>query len=57
MAEMRIHWKIERMDEGEEQDPRFAECLLEIKGRIECGGRAAGEGHDSDDGPIDSGCE
>lgn len=30
------------MDEGEEPDPRFAECLLEIEGRIECGGKTAG---------------
>ena len=42
MAEMRIHWKIERMDEGDEPDPRFAECLLEIEGRIECDGQPAG---------------
>jgi len=42
MAEMRIHWKIERLDEGDEQDPRFAECLLGIEGRIECDGMPAG---------------
>lgn len=42
MAEMRIHWKIERMDEGDEPNPRFAECLLEIEGRIECDGQPAG---------------
>ena len=39
---MRIHWKIERMDEGDEPDPRFAECLLQIEGRIECDGNPAG---------------
>lgn len=39
---MRIHWKIKRLDEGDEPDTRFAECLLEIEGRIECGGRTAG---------------
>ena len=36
MSQMRIHWKIERMDGGDVQDPRFAECLLQIEGRIEC---------------------
>ena len=39
---MRIHWKITRLDEGDEQDPRFAECLLEIEGWIECDGKPAG---------------
>lgn len=42
MAEMHIHWKIERMDQGDEPDPRFAECLLEIEGRIEIDGQPAG---------------
>jgi GNAT superfamily N-acetyltransferase len=42
MSEPLIHWKIERMDEGEEPDLRLAECLLEIEGRIECGGQTAG---------------
>ena len=42
MENMRIHWKIERIDEGDVEDPRFAECLLEIEGRIECGGQSAG---------------
>jgi len=42
MSELRIHWKINRLDEGEEPDPRFAECVLEIEGRIECGGETAG---------------
>ena len=42
MTAPHIHWKIERLDEGEEQDPRFAECLLEIEGRIECDGEPAG---------------
>lgn len=42
MAEMHIHWKIHRLDEGDEPDPRFAECLLEIEGRIECDGQPAG---------------
>jgi GNAT superfamily N-acetyltransferase len=39
---MHIHWKITRLDEGDEQDPRFAECLLGIEGRIECDGQPAG---------------
>ncbi len=42
MSEMKIHWKVERLDEGDEPDLRLAECLLEIEGRIECGGKAAG---------------
>lgn len=42
MTDMHIHWKIKRLDEGEEPDPRFAECALEIEGRIECGGSTAG---------------
>jgi GNAT superfamily N-acetyltransferase len=42
MSNMHIHWKIERVDEGDEPDPRFAECLLEIEGRIECDGQPAG---------------
>ncbi|MEO8616237.1 MAG: hypothetical protein ABI600_13915 [Luteolibacter sp.] len=42
MENLKIHWKINRLDEGEEPDPRFAECLLEIEGRIECGGETAG---------------
>lgn len=32
MAEMHIDWKIQRLDEGEVQDPRFAECVLETFG-------------------------
>lgn len=42
MSELRIHWKIERLDDGEEPDPRFAECLLEIEGSIEFDGQTAG---------------
>ena len=42
MAALQIRWKIDRLDEGEERDPRFAECLLEIEGRIECNGQPAG---------------
>ncbi len=42
MPELHIHWKINRLDEGEEPDPRIAECVLEIEGRIECGGSTAG---------------
>jgi GNAT superfamily N-acetyltransferase len=42
MSKPQIHWKIQRMDEGDEPDLRFAECLLEIEGRIECGGQTAG---------------
>ena len=42
MTGMRIHWKVTRLDEGETEDLRFAECLLEIEGRIECDGQPAG---------------
>jgi hypothetical protein len=36
MAEMRIHWKIERMDEGDVRDPRFAvECYSRGSGVID----------------------
>jgi len=42
VEKLSIRWKIKRLDEGEEPDPRFAECLLEIEGRIECGGETAG---------------
>lgn len=42
MSEIKIHWKIQRMDEGDVRDPRFAECLLKIEGRIECEGQPAG---------------
>ena len=42
MSELHIHWKINRLDEGDEPDPRFAECLLGIEGRIELGGATAG---------------
>ena len=42
MADLQIQWEIKRLDEGEEPDPRFAGCLLEIEGRIECGGETAG---------------
>ena len=42
MEEMHIHWKIERLDQGDIKDLRFAECLLEIEGQIECDGQTAG---------------
>lgn len=42
MAALYIHWKIQRLDQGDIEDPRFAECLLEIEGRIECDGQPAG---------------
>lgn len=42
MGDLRIHWKIKRLDHGEEPDVRIAECLLEISGRIECDGQTAG---------------
>lgn len=42
MDELHIHWKIHRLDEGGEQNPLFAECLLQIEGRIECDGQPAG---------------
>jgi GNAT superfamily N-acetyltransferase len=42
MSKPKIHWKIQRLDEGEEPDLRLAECLLEIEGRIECNGQTAG---------------
>jgi len=42
MSELRIHWRINRLDDGEEPDPRFAECVLGIEGRIEWGGETAG---------------
>jgi hypothetical protein len=42
MAEMKIHWKVERMDGGEIADPRFAECVLQIEGWIEYDGQPAG---------------
>ncbi len=42
MLEPKIHWSVSRLDEGEEPDPRFAECALQIEGRIECGGSTAG---------------
>jgi hypothetical protein len=37
-----MQWKVKRIDEGEEPDPREADCALEIEGRIECGGTQAG---------------
>ena len=42
MTEPRIDWNIRRIDEGDEPDLRRAECVLEIDGRIECGGSTAG---------------
>ncbi len=39
---MKLHWQIKRMDEGDEPELRFAECLLGIEGRIECDGQEAG---------------
>lgn len=46
MSELRIHWKINRWDEGDEPDPRIAECVLGIEGGIE-----------TDDGLIHKDCE
>lgn len=40
---MEIDWRIERMDEGEERDPRDEPCLLRISGKIKQGGQPAGE--------------
>ena len=31
---MEIDWKIKRLDEGEERDPRDEGCLLKIDGKI-----------------------
>lgn len=39
---MYIQWKINRLDWEDEPDPQLANCLLQIEGRIECGGRTAG---------------
>lgn len=39
---MHIHWKIERLDEGEDPNPADGECLIEIEGKIECDGQPAG---------------
>ena len=39
---MHIHWKIERLDQGENPNPADGECLLEIEGEIECDGQPAG---------------
>jgi GNAT superfamily N-acetyltransferase len=40
---MTIRWKAKRLDESEEPNLQIAECLLEIDGRIEVDGAAAGE--------------
>lgn len=37
-----IEWKIERLDEGEEHDPREEGCLLKIDGMIKVDGKVAG---------------
>jgi hypothetical protein len=42
MAALHIEWKIERLDQGDIKDLRYAECLLEIEGRIICDGQTAG---------------
>ena len=39
---MHIHWKIERLDEGEDPNPADGESLIEIEGKIECDGQPAG---------------
>ncbi len=39
---MHIHWKIKRLDEGGDKSLAEEECLLEIEGKIECDGQAAG---------------
>ena len=40
---MDIDWKIERLDEGEERDPRQRGCLLKIDGKIKVDGEMAGQ--------------
>jgi GNAT superfamily N-acetyltransferase len=42
VAEIDIHWKIRRLDEGDEPDSRFAECLLSIEGRIQIAEKVVG---------------
>jgi len=42
MSKLKIHWNVNRLDEGEERDLRYAECLLEIEGHIEYDGHQAG---------------
>lgn len=42
MPEMHIQWTIERMDDYEEPNPTEGECLIQIEGKIECDGQAAG---------------
>ena len=43
MENVSCEWKIHRLDEGEEPDLRHDECVLEIDGRILCGGKPAGQ--------------
>ena len=40
---MEIEWRIERLDEGEMEDPREEACLLKIDGTIKEGGELAGK--------------
>lgn len=40
---MEIEWKIQRLDEGEERDPRQESCLLKIDGTIKRDGQVAGQ--------------
>ncbi|MFC7337545.1 hypothetical protein ACFQY0_10185 [Haloferula chungangensis] len=40
---MEIDWRIERLDEGEMQDPRDEGCLLRIVGKVKEEGVAAGQ--------------
>jgi GNAT superfamily N-acetyltransferase len=39
---MQITWKIKRLDENFDQSPATSECLLQIKGAIECDSKPAG---------------
>jgi GNAT superfamily N-acetyltransferase len=39
---MEIEWRITRLDEGEERDPRQQSCLLKIDGKVKVEGEMAG---------------
>lgn len=42
MADMHIHWTINRIDDCENQNPTTHECLMLIDGVVECDGQEAG---------------
>ncbi|MGB6221454.1 hypothetical protein [Haloferula sp.] len=42
-AEVEIEWKIQRLDEGDEPDPRQESCLLKIDGKVKQDGQVAGQ--------------